>query len=480
MEKIKNYINGEFQDSQSGKTLEVYDPSQGKVYAAQPSSDALDVITAIAGAKKAFDKWARTPAKDRAQLLNLVAQKIENRFDEFAEAESRDVGKPLWLSKKMDIPRAIDNFRFFASKIIHKQEQSTTMDDGSLNYVLRKPLGVAALISPWNLPLYLLTWKIAPALATGNTAVCKPSEITPYTAFLLAQVMDEVGIPKGVCNFVFGSGADAGEPLVSHPGVSLVSFTGGTSTGERIASIASPQFKKLSLELGGKNANIIFKDADLEDALETTIRSSFLNQGEICLCGSRVFIQEQVYDEFVKEFVKKTSELKVGNPFDEGTFCGPLVSREHFEKVKACIEQAKGEKGVVLTGDESLEVPELYRDGYFIRPTIISELSDCSELQQKEIFGPVVTLRSFKNVKEVVKWANTTPYGLSASIWTKDLSRAHKVAAQLDVGYVWVNTWLKRDLRVPFGGMKASGLGREGGEDSLRFFTEAKTVCVSL
>ncbi len=481
MLKIKNYINGEFLEPNSDSYLDNFNPSTGEVYSKCPDSDALDVVLAVTSSKKAFVKWSKTGAQERADWLHKIADKLEEKFDEFALAETTDVGKPLWLSKKMDITRAIENFRFFASKILHKEERSTTMDDGSLNYELRQPVGVAALISPWNLPLYLLTWKIAPALATGNTAVCKPSEVTPVTAFMLAKVMDEVGLPKGVCNFVFGSGKETGSALVNHPGVDLVSFTGGTETGAVIATDVASQFKKTSLELGGKNANIIFKDADLDKAIETTIKSSFLNQGEICLCGSRIFIQEEIFEEFKESFVKKVKELKVGDPTAEGTFCGPLVSKGHLDKVMSCIELAKKDQGVVLTGGKSPEdLPQDLSKGYFLEPTIIDELSDCSELQQQEVFGPVVTIRSFKYPKEAVKWANTTPYGLSASIWTKDISRAHKVAAQLDVGTVWVNTWLKRDLRMPFGGVKASGLGREGGEDSLKFFTESKTVCISL
>lgn len=478
MVQIQNYINGEFIEPK--KTLDNFDPATGEVYSKQPDSDVMDVVLAVVSAKKAFLKWSETSVEERSDWLYKIAQKIEERFDDFALAESKDVGKPLWLAKKMDIDRAIHNFKFFASEILHKKERSTTMADGSLNYELRQPVGVAALITPWNLPLYLLTWKIAPALATGNTVVCKPSEVTPMTAYLLSKVMNEVGLPKGVCNFVYGTGPSVGEPLVTHPAVSLVSFTGGTQTGAAIASKASAQFKKLSLELGGKNANIIFKDADLKKAVATTLKSSFLNQGEICLCGSRIFVQEQIFEDFKAEFVKQTKELAVGDPNDEKSFMGPLVSKAHFEKVKKCVEQAKKDQGVLLAGDEDLNLPDHLKNGYFLRPTIIDELSDCSDLQQKEIFGPMVTLRSFKYPKDAVKWANTTPYGLSASIWTTDLKRAHKVAAQLDAGTVWVNTWLKRDLRMPFGGVKDSGLGREGGEDSIKFFTESKTVCISL
>lgn len=480
MEEIKNYINGDFLAAQSGQALDNYQPATGRVYSTEPRSEALDVVQAVVAAKKAFPKWSELSYLERAGYLHKIADKIEEKSEEFALAESKDVGKPLWLAQKMDITRAIDNFRFFATEILHKKERAVTMFDGSISYETRKAVGVAALITPWNLPLYLLTWKIAPALATGNTVVCKPSEVTPMTAFMLSQIMAEVGLPKGVCNFVYGYGHEVGSALVEHPAVSLVSFTGGTETGSKIAKAASSSFKKLSLELGGKNANIIFKDADLERALETSLKSSFLNQGEICLCGSRIFIQEPVFEEFKKEFVKRTQEIKVGDPLEPENFCGPVVSQQHFEKVKSCIEQAQRDRGEILAGNEELSLPENLKEGYFIRPTVIDNLSDCSDLQQKEIFGPVVSLRSFKYPKEAVKWGNTTPYGLSASIWTKDLERAHRVAHGLDVGTVWVNTWLKRDLRMPFGGLKESGLGREGGEDSIKFFTESKTVCINL
>lgn len=480
MIKIQNYINGEFSDASSVKTLEVFNPAKNTVYASQPDSSSMDMIEAVVSAKKAFPKWSKVSPAERAEWMHKIADKIEERFEEFALAETTDVGKPLWLSKEVDIKRAVYNFRFFATEILHKKERSTVLPDGSVNYELRDPVGVAALITPWNLPLYLLTWKIAPALVTGNTVVCKPSEITPMTAYLLAKVLDDVGLPKGVCNIVFGLGSAVGDVLTTHPAVSLISFTGGTKTGSIVASSAAAQFKKLSLELGGKNANIIFKDADLKKALETTIKSSFLNQGQICLCGSRIFVQEEVYEEFKTAFVKRTKELVVGDPLDEKTFCGPVVSKEHYEKIKDCIERLKKDKGVLLTGDEEIKVSDELKEGYYIRPTIVSELSDCSDMQQTEIFGPVVTIAPFKYPKDAVKWANTTPYGLSASIWTKDLTRAHKVAAELDAGVVWVNAWNKRDLRMPFGGVKDSGLGREGGEDSIKFFTESKTVCISL
>ena len=478
MERLKNFINGEYAEPQAGKYLPNINPATAQVINELPDSDELDVVTAIGAAKKAFESWSKTSAKERSAILNKVADGIESRKEEFAQAESLDVGKALWLSKEMDIPRSILNFRFFASSILHKTSASSDMDGKAINYVLNQAVGVAGLVSPWNLPLYLLSWKIAPCLASGNTAVCKPSELTPTTAFMLGEVFNEAGLPPGVCNIILGTGEKAGATLVKHPGVPLISFTGGTDTGEVIQSMSAPHFKKLSLELGGKNANIIFKDADLKKAISMSLRSSFLNQGEICLCGSRILVQQDIYDEFVAEFVKQVKEIKVGDPFNESTFMGPVVSKEHQEKVLAAIKQAEKENGKILCGGKAPQLSGDLSQGYFIEPTVIADLTNCSDLWQKEIFGPVVTLMSFKYAHEAVKWANTSPFGLSASIWTKDLSRAHKVAANLNVGTVWVNTWLMRDLKMPFGGMKASGLGREGGEDSFDFFHRKEKLYV--
>lgn len=477
--EIKNYIDGKWVSPVEGKSLKNFNPSTGKVYSHLPSSGLLDVVNAIRAAHSAFDKWSTVKVAERARYINAIADRIEARSEEFALAESRDQGKPLSLARSLDVPRAIQNFRFFAGAILHRREMATEMDGEALNYVLRQPVGVAGLITPWNLPLYLLTWKLAPALACGNTVVCKPSELTPVTAHLLTEVLEEVGLPGGVCNMVYGVGSEAGRALVSHPGVPLISFTGGTETGRKIIEDSAPHFKKLSLELGGKNASIVLSDADLKKAVSGTVRSAFLNQGEICLCGSRVLVQESIYKEFLSAFVSEVKGLIVGDPLNEKTFMGPLISKAHLEKVKAKIAQAKSEDGRIETGDQFPEgLSQEFQDGYFLNPTVISDLTYCSPLHQEEIFGPVVTLTSFKYPAEAVKWANTTPYGLSASVWTQDVSKAHKIAAQLKVGTVWINTWLKRDLRMPFGGTKASGIGREGGEYSLDFFTETKTVCV--
>lgn len=483
---IENYINGEFKPSINSETLNNFEPATSHVYSTLPKSDALDVVYAVQASKKAFERWKNSSTQERASWLNKIADAIESDLDAFAEAESRDSGKPIWLAKSLDIPRAIENFRFFANRILNFETKAYDMKTSSgqiFSYVQKQPLGVCALISPWNLPLYLLSWKIAPCLAAGNVAICKPSEVTPMTAYLLAKVFEKIALPKGVCNILFGLGQDVGEALISHPGVTAISFTGGTATGKKIAEIAAPNFKKMSLELGGKNSAIILKDADLKKAVDVCIKSSFLNQGEICLCTERIFIQDEIYEEFKSLFLAEVQKLKVGDPKLESSFMGPLVSADHLKKVLACIDLAQKDKAKILFGGKAVpanDLPENIQEGYFFQPTVMEDLSDCSELQQDEIFGPVVSLRPFKYAHEAIKWANTTPYGLCATLFTQDLNKAHKLAANLDVGTVWINTWLKRDLRVPFGGMKASGLGREGGDYSLDFFTEAKTVCLEL
>lgn len=481
MEKMMNFVNGEYVEPHSGVHMDNYDPSTGKVYCQVPDSNEVDVVFAIQAAKKAYESWKKTTVNERATILNKVADLLEARTDEFAEAESRDVGKPYWLAKNIEIPRAISNFRFFASKILTMESSSSVMDDHAINYTLRQSVGVCGLIAPWNLPFYLMTWKLAPCLAMGNTAVCKPSEVTPMTAMMLGEVLNEAGLPKGVCNIIVGRGQTAGAALVSHPAVPVISFTGGTSTGEVVQQLAAPHVKKVSLELGGKNANIIFDDADIKKAVATTLRSSFQNSGQICLCGSRVLVQQKIYDEFMEEFRKQTKELIAGDRKDENTFIGPLVSKEHYEKVLSCIEQAKKEDGKVTVGGSVPEnLPEDLKGGYYLQPTIIEDLTNCSDLWLNEIFGPVVTVMPFKYQADAVKWANTSSYGLSCSIWTQNLRRAHTVAQQIEAGTVWVNCWMKRDLRVPFGGVKASGVGREGGDHSLNIYSEMKNVCISL
>jgi aminomuconate-semialdehyde/2-hydroxymuconate-6-semialdehyde dehydrogenase len=409
-----------------------------------------------------------------------LADEIEEQFDELVEAESIDNGKPEWLARSVDIPRASENFRFFATASLHFDSEIHEMDGKALNYTLRQPVGVVGCISPWNLPLYLLTWKIAPALAAGNTVVAKPSEITPMTAFLLSKICQKVNFPKGVLNIVHGYGHKVGDALSCHPDVPIISFTGGTATGEKIASTAAPLFKKLSLEMGGKNPNIVFEDAEFDKSVNMAVKAAFSNQGQICLCGSRLFVQESIYEKFRENFIKKTKELKVGNPKEDESNLGAIVSNAHMEKILSCIELAKSEGGEILTGGKRKILEGEFSDGYYVEPTIIDGLNSSCRTNQEEIFGPVVSLIPFSTEEEVIDMANATKYGLSASIFTKDVSRAHRVASAIDSGIVWVNTWMLRDLRIPFGGMKNSGVGREGGFKSLEFFTEPKNVCVKI
>jgi aminomuconate-semialdehyde/2-hydroxymuconate-6-semialdehyde dehydrogenase len=478
MNRILNYVGGERVAPNRGEFLETFNPAIGRPHGHVADSTEEDVDQAVGAARRAFPSWSRLSADERSVFLRKIADLIETRLMAFAEAESLDQGKPVALAARMDIPRAIQNFRFFASAILHQQDPSSQMDAQTFNYVVREPVGVAGLISPWNLPLYLLTWKIAPAIAYGNTVVCKPSEFTSLTASLFADVMIEAKLPPGVVNIVFGTGPRVGAPLVAHPDVPLISFTGGTATGKAIAGVAAPLFKKLSLELGGKNPNIIFDDADLEKAVETTVRSSFLNQGEICLCGSRIYVQSSIYDAFVSKFLARVSGLKIGDPREAETFMGPVVSREHFEKIQGFLSEAREAGFRFLAGGEKPSLAGEFAHGYFIAPTVIEGAPSSSRLIQEEVFGPVVTLSKFETEDEVVGLANGVRYGLSATVWTQSLKRAHGISARLHAGTVWVNTWLKRDLRMPFGGVKASGVGREGQNDSLEFFTEAKTICI--
>jgi len=474
-DKIKNFINGAFVDPRAGAYFDDVNPATTEVLAEIPDSDEQDVDDAARAAKSAFASWSSTPAEQRSRILLKIADLIEQNLEELARLESRDNGKPLSLARRMDIPRAVANFRFFATAILHQSSEAHVTDASALNYTLRQPVGVAGLISPWNLPLYLLSWKIAPALASGNTCVAKPSELTPLTANRLAELTLEAGLPPGVLNIVHGTGPKAGAAICAHPDIPLISFTGGTVTGAKVAATAAPMFKKLSLELGGKNPNVIFADADLDDAIATSIRSSFWNQGEICLCGSRIFVERSIHDEFVQRFADAAKKLRIGDPLDAQTDVGALISAAHLEKVTGYIKLAQDEGGTIVTGGNRVD-----RQGWFVEPTVITGLGcDCRVLQE-EIFGPVVTVTPFDGDEEAVRFANSTRYGLSATVWTRDLNRAHKVAAQLHAGTVWVNCWLLRDLRVPFGGMKDSGVGREGGFESLQFFTEAKNVCVKL
>lgn len=477
MTTIANYIDGAFIAPISGHYLDNFNPATGKVYSQIPDSDGQDVELALQAAKRAFPAWAALSRAERSTHLLRVADRIHAQLDELAMAESIDNGKPLWMAKRVDIPRASDNFRFFATAILHDHSELHDADGKYLNYTLRHPIGVAGCISPWNLPLYLFTWKIAPALAAGNTVVAKPSEVTPMTAYLLSKICDEVGFPKGVLNIVHGLGAKVGAAITAHPEIPMISFTGGTATGAEIARVTAPMFKKLSLELGGKNPNIIFDDCDLAAAVSTSVNASFSNQGQICLCGSRIYVQRGIYEAFKSAFVEKVSQMKVGNPMDDQVKLGAIVSEAHFHKVLSYVKLATEEGGTVLTGGTAAETD---LGGWFIRPTVIEGLPANCRTNQEEIFGPVVTIQPFDTEEEVLGYANGTKYGLASTIWTKDLARAHRVAAALHTGIVWINCWLVRDLRTPFGGVKQSGVGREGGWEALRFFTEPKNVCLPI
>ena len=481
MQYLKNYIKGELVAPDSGQYLDNVNPACGHVYSKVPDSNAKDVELAYQAAAAAFPLWSGLSAQERADHLYRVADGIEARLEELAMAESIDNGKPFSLARRVDIPRARDNFRYFAQAVTQFNNESYDMGGLGFNYTLRRPIGVAGLISPWNLPLYLFTWKIAPALAAGNTAVAKPSEVTPMTGYLLSEVCIEAGLPAGVLNIVHGTGPNVGEAIVSHPDIPMLSFTGSTKVGQRISQVASPMFKKLSLEMGGKNANLIFADAEYEEAVDTAVRAAFTNQGQICLCGSRILVEKPIYDRFVKDFVEKVKALKVGDPLDEKTDIGAIVSKPQLEKDLQYIAIAKEEGGSILCGGEQLKgINERCADGYFLAPTVISGLGAQCRVNQEEIFGPVATIMPFEGEEEGVALANSTPYGLSCTVWTSNLKRAHRVAASIESGIVWVNSWMVRDLRTPFGGVKQSGVGREGGMEALRFFTEPKNVFIKL
>lgn len=480
MQKVLNYIGGELVEPNAHKWLDKPEPATAQVYAHVPDSDETDLWRAVEAAHRASPAWSATPAADRSRMLRRIADTIRARLDDFARAEAIDTGKPLSVASTVDIPRSILNFEFFADAATQFSSEAHATDSVAINYTLRSPLGVVGCISPWNLPLYLFTWKIAPALAIGNCVVAKPSEVTPMTAFLLSQVCRDMGLPPGVLNIVHGLGPKVGAAMSRHPEIRAISFTGSTRVGAEIARTAAPLFKKLSLEMGGKNPNVIFADCDFDEALATTMRSSFANQGQICLCGPRIFVQAPIYERFKEALVARTRALKVGDPLDPSTEQGALVSHQHFDKVMSYIDLARKEGGRILTGGARAKLEGRCSNGWFVEPTLVEGLGPECRTNQEEIFGPVATLTSFENEDEVLAWANSTNYGLAASVWTKDLSRAHRFAARLHSGIVWVNCWMLRDLRTPFGGVKDSGVGREGGLEALRFFTEPKNVCVKL
>ena len=475
---LENFIGGHFIGPLSGEFIDNINPATAEVYGQIPNSNKKDIDTAVKAAQSAFTEWGVASTEKRFSILNKIADLIDKYSEELALAETTDNGKPLWLSKLIDIPRASSNFRFFATGIMHFATESHAMEDIAVNFTLRQPIGIVGCISPWNLPLYLFTWKIAPALAAGNCVIAKPSEVTPVTAFLLAKICKEAGLPDGVLNIVHGDGPNCGEAIVKHCDIKAISFTGSTRAGERIAAVAAPMFKKLSLELGGKNPALIFADCDWEKMIKETVRSSFSNQGQICLCSSRILIESSVYEKFKTAFVEQVKQLTVGDPLNENSRQGAIVSKMHFEKVINCITMAKEEGGNILCGGNAITLEGRCANGYFIEPTVIENLGPNCKTNMEEIFGPVVTLQPFDTIEEALQLANATHYGLAATIWTQDISKANLVAAKVQSGIIWVNCWLVRDLRTPFGGMKNSGLGREGGWEALRFFTEQKNVCI--
>ena len=479
MEQILNYINAKLVPPENNQFMDNINPATGEIYSQVPKSSASDVDHAIQAAREAYPTWSALTPTDRSMYLSKLATLIGENLEELARAESIDNGKPIKLARTIDIPRSQSNLQFFADEILSWGKEKFENLGFGVNTVEYSPLGVVGTISPWNLPLYLFTWKIAPALAVGNTVVAKPSEITPMTAYLLSKLCIKAGLPAGVLNIVHGLGPDVGARLTSHPDVKAISFTGSSATGKLIAKNCVESLKKYSLEMGGKNPTIIFSDCDFEKAVETTLRSSFANQGQICLCGSRIFVERSIYEKFKNALVKKINGLKQGNPLDESTQQGAVVSKDHFEKVLSYIQIAKDEGGVILTGGETLKLPAPNDKGYFISPTLIEKLDPFCKTNQDEIFGPVATIIPFDTEDEVIQWANCTEYGLAASVWTTDQTKAQRVASKLQIGIVWINTWLMRDLRTPFGGMKNSGFGREGGRYILEFFSNIKNICVN-
>lgn len=476
--RVRHAIGGSFVEPENGEWIDDIAPATGQTIAQIARGDVADVDRAVAAATRAAT-WSETTVERRADLIDAVADRIEARLDEFAALESRDTGKPLSLARSVDIPRAIQNFRFFAGAVRHHQDAAQLMP-GAINYTLRRAVGNVALITPWNLPLYLLSWKVAPALAMGNRVIAKPSELTPLTANALAEVIHDVGVPDGAFQLLHGYGHEVGQALVAHPGIAGVSFTGGTATGRKVASTAAPEFKKLSLELGGKNPSLVFADCDIERAVQGTVRAAFANQGQICLCGSRLLVERSIHDEFVDRFVAAVRALRLGDPSDRTTEVGALISAAHREKVEGYLALAREEGGEILCGGGRPDLAPALAEGFFLEPAVITGLSPTSRCATEEIFGPVLTVHPFDDEAEALSIANGVRYGLSASVWTGDLDRAHRVSARLESGMVWVNTWLLRDLRVPFGGIKESGVGREGGAWSLEFFSEACNVCIHI
>jgi aminomuconate-semialdehyde/2-hydroxymuconate-6-semialdehyde dehydrogenase len=478
MELLANFIDGQYIAPVDGAYLDNIEPATGLVYGRIPNSNQLDVALAVAAAERALPAWQSMPLEQRADILTAIAQGITANLQELARAESIDNGKPLALAKSVDIPRAASNFKFFAQACTQFASEAHAMANNAINYTLRQPIGIVACISPWNLPLYLFTWKIAPALAAGNCVIAKPSEITPKTAYLLAEICQQAGLPDGVLNILHGTGASVGQAICEHAKVKAVSFTGGTATGAAIASLLAPKFKKLSLELGGKNPALIFADCDIEQTVTQIVRASFANQGQICLCASRLYIERSIYETFKQALLDKVTTLMPSDPLTDDCAMGAIVSEAHLHKIQQYIALAQQQGGTILIGGTQIKLTGRCQQGYFLAPTLIEGLGNDARCNQEEIFGPVVTLQAFDTESQAIELANDSQYGLASTVWTQNLSRAHRLAEQLNTGIVWINCWLLRDLRTPFGGMNHSGVGREGGLEAMRFFTEAKNVCV--
>ncbi|MBK9107063.1 MAG: aldehyde dehydrogenase [Saprospiraceae bacterium] len=479
MKRINNFINGKYVESSSAAYFENINPATGEAISHVARSSKSDLEAALQAAKSAFSDWKKRSIEDRAKILYNIAEGIEAKLEDLAQAETADTGKPIQFSRSIDIPRAAANFRFFAAAASQFASESHDMAGKAINYTLRQPIGIVACISPWNLPLYLFTWKIAPALASGNCVIAKPSELSPTTAYMLGQICNDAGLPPGVLNILQGYGSGIGEAMIQHPDIKAISFTGGTKTGARIASLAAPQFKKLSLELGGKNPCIIFSDCDYDRTLKNVVRLAFSNSGQICLCGSRILIEQNIYDRFKADLIKELESYIPADPLDPQTKMGSLISNEHLEKVDSFVKLARAEGGKVLYGGERPRMQNQQNRGAFYLPTVIEGLAPNSRCNMEEIFGPVITLQSFQSEEEALELANASAYGLASTLWTENLSRAHRMSESLQTGIVWINCWLLRDLRTPFGGMNQSGVGREGGWEVMRFFTEAKNVCIN-
>jgi aminomuconate-semialdehyde/2-hydroxymuconate-6-semialdehyde dehydrogenase len=483
LKEVKLFIDGEYVASSSNSIFEVKNPATQEVIAHVHEASEEDVDRACKAARRAFEEgpWRTMSVAERCGKIRRMAEIILERKEELARLEALDVGKPYPVALEREIPRAAHNLSFFADFMEQQGGETYPMGEEFLNYTRYEPVGVASLITPWNLPFMLTTWKLGPCLAAGNTAVIKPAETTPLTVSLLGEIAKEAGIPDGVVNIIQGFGPNsAGAYMTTHPDVDLISFTGETSTGKAIMKAGADSLKKVSFELGGKAANIIFEDANLDKAIPVSIQAAFMNSGQVCLAGSRILVQRGIFDEFVERFKKAASELVVGDPQDSSTNMGPVVSEEHYNKVTSYLDIAKEENSTLVYGGKRPDLPDHLKDGYYLEPTIYIQEDPNARISQEEIFGPIVTLIPFDTEEEALEIANNTEYGLNGVIWTDNLQRAHRISHNVRAGTIWVNCWFVRDLRAPFGGFKKSGVGREGGLHSLEFFSEAKNICIAL